>query len=67
MPHVTMMPVWSALSSDGDAGTQWIADYERTSDPWFLVSLDPGHPGGYHNYGTHPQLNPIYLRLDKAK
>jgi pyruvate,water dikinase len=44
--------VWSALSSDGAAGKQWIADYERTSDPWFLVSLDPGHPGGYHNYGT---------------
>jgi phosphohistidine swiveling domain-containing protein len=44
--------VWSALSLDGDAGKQWIADYEQTSDPWFLVSLDPGHPGGYHNYGT---------------
>lgn len=35
-----------------DAGREWIEDWRRTSDPWFLVNTDPGHPGGYHYFGT---------------
>ncbi len=30
-----------------DGGGEWVADWERTADPWFLVATDPGHPGGY--------------------
>ncbi len=32
-------------------GKEWAADWHKTSDPWFLINTDPGHPGGYH---THP-------------
>ena len=35
-----------------DVGSEWIADWRRTSDPWFLFNTDPGHPGGYHIYDT---------------
>lgn len=35
-----------------DAGQEWVADWHRTSDPWFLINTDPGHPGGYHIYDT---------------
>lgn len=44
--------LFADLSSDGDEGSEWLSDWERTSDPWFLISTDPGHPGGYHHYGT---------------
>jgi pyruvate,water dikinase len=43
--------LWAKLR-ESDAGRDWVDDYERTSDPWFLISVDPGHPGGYHAYGT---------------
>lgn len=33
-------------------GREWLADWDRTSDPWFRVATDPGHPGGYHVYKT---------------
>ena len=35
-----------------DAGREWRADWEATSDPWFRMATDPGHPGGYHVYPT---------------
>jgi pyruvate,water dikinase len=35
-----------------DAGKEWLADWRRTSDPWFLINTDPGHPGGYHYFDT---------------
>jgi pyruvate,water dikinase len=35
-----------------DAGQEWLDDWRRTSDPWFLINTDPGHPGGYHYFGT---------------
>ena len=35
-----------------DGGREWAADWERTSDPWFLFNTDPGHPGGYHYFDT---------------
>jgi len=34
---------------ESDAGREWVADWERTADPWFLFNTDPGHPGGYHD------------------
>ena len=44
--------LFADLRSDA-AGTEWVADWERTADPWFLINTDPGHPGGYH---TLPDL-----------
>jgi pyruvate,water dikinase len=41
-----------AKLTEVDAGRVWVADWERTSDPWFLFNTDPGHPGGYHIYDT---------------
>ncbi|MQA12999.1 MAG: PEP-utilizing protein mobile subunit [Pseudonocardiaceae bacterium] len=35
-----------------DAGREWVADWNATADPWFLIATDPGHPGGYHTYPT---------------
>jgi pyruvate, water dikinase len=34
---------------ESDAGRQWVADWQRTADPWFLFNTDSGHPGGYHD------------------
>ncbi len=33
-------------------GAEWVADWERTRNPWFQINSDPGHPGGDHRYGT---------------
>ncbi len=44
--------LFERLGSDGDAGRGWLEDWQATSDPWFLISTDPGHPGGYHGYPT---------------
>ncbi|GEL17212.1 PEP-utilizing enzyme [Pseudonocardia asaccharolytica] len=41
-----------AQLAGSQAGREWVADWEATSDPWFLVNTDPGHPGGYHVYDT---------------
>ena len=38
-----------------DNGAEWVADWERTADPWFVVNTDPGHPGGYHVHPTWPR------------
>ena len=35
-----------------DEGREWVEDWQRTSDPWFLINTDPGHPGGYHVFDT---------------
>lgn len=35
-----------------DGGKEWVDDWHQTSDPWFLINTDPGHPGGYHFYDT---------------
>ena len=43
--------VFERLRGD-DAGRGWVADWERTADPWFIFNTDPGHPGGYHHYPT---------------
>ncbi|GAA4760742.1 PEP-utilizing enzyme [Actinomycetospora chibensis] len=43
--------LFADLRSDA-AGAEWVADWERTADPWFLINTDPGHPGGYHTYPT---------------
>lgn len=46
-------------------GQKWLADWHETSDPWFRVATDPGHPGGYHNYKTwleDPQIPLAYIR-----
>jgi phosphohistidine swiveling domain-containing protein len=46
------------LRDDG-AGAQWVKDWEATSDPWFQINCDPGHPGGSHRFGTwadHPDV-----------
>ena len=42
--------LFASLRDNG--GGEWVADWERTADPWFLVATDPGHPGGYSHYGT---------------
>ena len=26
------------------AGAEWLGDWSRTADPWFLINTDPGHP-----------------------
>ncbi len=47
------------------AGKQWLKDWQQTSDPWFRVATDPGHPGGYHNYKTwleDPQIPLAYVK-----
>jgi len=33
-------------------GATWVADWEQTADPWFVIDTAPGHPGGYGHYGT---------------
>jgi pyruvate,water dikinase len=38
-----------ARLSESDAGREWVADWQRTADPWFLFNTDGGHPGGYHD------------------
>jgi pyruvate,water dikinase len=42
--------LFAELRSDG--GADWVSDWERTADPWFVIATDPGHPGGYAHYGT---------------
>ncbi|GAA3070168.1 PEP-utilizing enzyme [Pseudonocardia yunnanensis] len=37
---------------DDPAGASWVADWQTTADPWFVINTDPGHPGGYHTYDT---------------
>jgi phosphohistidine swiveling domain-containing protein len=47
------------------AGKEWLQDWQQTSDPWFRVATDPGHPGGYHNYKTwleDPQIPLAYVK-----
>ena len=47
------------------AGQTWRQDWQQTSDPWFRVATDPGHPGGYHRYLTwleDPQIPLAYLK-----
>lgn len=44
--------LFAQLRAAGDGGAAWVADWERTADPWFEICVDPGHPGGYHHYGT---------------
>ena len=46
-------------------GTAWLEDWQTTSDPWFRVATDPGHPGGYHDYKTwleDPQIPLAYVK-----
>jgi pyruvate, water dikinase len=58
-----------------DAGIEWVADWERTADPWFVVNTDPGHPGGYHVHPTWAEAPDVPLaavreyvrRLDKGE
>jgi len=35
-----------------EGGREWVEDWERTADPWFVFNTDPGHPGGYHVHRT---------------
>lgn len=42
--------LFGLLQAD-ERGRGWVEDWHATADPWFLISTDPGHPGGYH---THP-------------
>ena len=44
-----------------DAGAEWVADWERTADPWFVVNTDPGHPGGYHVHPTWAEAPEVPL------
>jgi pyruvate,water dikinase len=34
------------------AGKEWLAEWNRSVDELFMVSVDPGHPGVSHIYGT---------------
>ena len=59
--------------SDDPAGKQWVADWQATADPWFIINTDPGHPGGYHTYDTWADAPDIplvsvreYLRRHRA-
>lgn len=58
---LTIEDVTTALQRlrESDAGAEWVRDWETTSDPWFQINTDPGHPGGSHRYGTwadHPEV-----------
>lgn len=44
--------LFTGLRASQNGGGEWLDDYEDTADKWFLVSTAPGHPGGYHTYGT---------------
>ena len=44
--------LFANLRASQNGGGEWLDDYEDTADKWFLVSTAPGHPGGYHTYGT---------------
>src|SRR4051794_3331855 len=46
----TAAEVFARLRSN--SGADWVADWERTADPWFEIDTAPGHPGGYGHYGT---------------
>ena len=50
-----------AALRESAAGAEWVADWERTADPWFIVNTDPGHPGGYHVHPTWAQAPDIPL------
>jgi len=56
--------IFSTLETTS-AGQQWLKDWQQTSDPWFRIATDPGHPGGYHNYKTwleDPQIPLAYVK-----
>jgi pyruvate,water dikinase len=38
-----------SVLGQSEAGREWVADWQRTADPWFLFNTDAGHPGGYHD------------------
>jgi len=44
--------LFTRLREGGGDGAAWVADWEATADPWFLIDTAPGHPGGYAHYGT---------------
>jgi len=44
--------LFAKLRASQNGGVSWADDYDDTADKWFLVSTAPGHPGGYHTYGT---------------
>jgi pyruvate,water dikinase len=50
-----------AALRDSAEGAEWLADWERTADPWFVVNTDPGHPGGYHVHPTWAEAPDIPL------
>ncbi len=62
--HETILQVENAAHAleqlvDTEAGAKWVHDWEVTSDPWFQINCDPGHPGGSHRFGTwadHPSV-----------
>ena len=43
--------LFQQLRSSGP-GRAWLEDWEATSDPWFRVNTDAGHPSGYHTSAT---------------
>lgn len=56
--------IFSSLKTTS-VGQQWLKDWQQTSDPWFRIATDPGHPGGYHNYKTwleDPQIPLAYVK-----
>lgn len=57
----TPAALFATLAEGPEAGRAWLADWNATSDPWFLVSTDPGHPGGYHTYPTWQEAPAIPL------
>jgi len=54
-----------ATLSEGEAGKKWVEDWIRTSDPWFVINTDLGHPGGYSSSGTWRDLPSIPLAAVK--
>jgi pyruvate,water dikinase len=68
----TVEQLFAQLSGDPN-GKAWVADWTATSDPWFVINTDPGHPGGYHTYDTWADIPDIpmvsvreYLRRFRA-
>lgn len=47
------------------AGGEWVADWEATADPWFMINTDSGHPGGYS--GSRTLFEQPELALDAIR
>jgi len=60
LEELSAAELFERLSGDPN-GKAWVEDWHATSDPWFVINTDPGHPGGYHTYDTWADIPDIPL------